>query len=161
MVDEEATQDGRQLVVFRLSEESYGINVESTREIFHLQNITHVPNAPEYVEGVINLRGKVVPVIDLRKRFGVEASEATSDSRIVVVEYQGEDVGLIVDAVDEVLTVGADDLAGAPEVTRQGDATISQGFAQINGELVILIDIETVLGGKDEANPPQQLETAA
>ena len=161
MADGEIVQDERQLVVFRLSDESYGIDVGSTREIFHLQNITHVPNAPEYVEGVINLRGKVVPVIDLRKRFGVEASEATSDSRIVVVEYQGEDVGLIVDAVDEVLTVGADDIAGAPEVTRQGDATISQGFAQINGELVILIDIETVLGGKDEANPPQQLETAA
>lgn len=161
MVNEETAQDGRQLVVFRLGNESYGIDVSTTREIFHLQDITQVPNAPEYVEGVINLRGKVVPVIDLRKRFGVAVTEATSSSRIVVVEYDDEDVGLIVDAVDEVLTVGADHLAPAPEVAEQDGASISQGFAQLDDQLVILVDIEKILGETEEDSPPQTLEAAA
>ncbi len=161
MANEETAQDGRHLVVFRLGNEAYGIDVRTTREIFHLQGITHVPNAPEYVEGVINLRGKVVPVIDLRKRFGVEVTKATTDSRIVVVEYDGEDVGLIVDAVEEVLTVEADHVAAAPEVTEQEGTSLTQGFAQLDDQLVILVDMETVLGEKEEDSPPQARKAAA
>ncbi len=161
MPNEETVVDGRQLIVFRLSNESYGIDVRTVREIFQLQDITHVPNAPRYVEGVINLRGKVVPVIDLRQRFGVEAAEATNDSRIVVVEYDGEDIGLIVDAVDEVLSVGADHLAAVAEFTEQDGASLTQGFAQVDEQLVILVDIEKVLSEKEEESRPQARQAAA
>ncbi len=161
MANEETAEDGRQLVVFRLGKESYGIDVHTVREIFPPQEITRVPNAPEYVEGVINLRGKVVAVIDLRKRFGVEVTETTNESRIVVVEYDGEDVGVIVDAVHEVVSVEADHLAPATEITEQNDARIAQGFARLDEQLIILVDIEMVLADKEKDSPQQALEAAA
>lgn len=161
MANEETAEDGRQLVVFRLGKESYGIDVSTVREIFPPQEITRVPNAPEYVEGVINLRGKVVAVIDLRKRFGVEVTETTNESRIVVVEYDGEDVGVIVDAVHEVVSVGADRLAPATVITEENGASLAQGFARLDEQLVILVDIEMVLARKEEDSPQQALEAAA
>ncbi len=161
MTNEETTVDRLQLVVFRLGKESYGIDVHTVREIFPPQEITRVPNAPEYVEGVINLRGKVVAVIDLRKRLGLEVTETTNESRVVVVEYDGEDVGMIVDAVHEVVSVGADYLAPATEITEQHGASLTRGFAQLDRQLVILVDIETILGEKEENSPPRALEAAA
>lgn len=161
MADEEATVDDQQLVVFRLANEFYGIQVSTVREIFHLQEITHVPNAPEFVEGVINLRGKVVPIIDMRKRFDVEVTEATQDSRIVVVEYDGEDVGMIVDDVSEVVNVGEDSVSPLPDIADQGGSKLTDGFAKIEGRLVILVDTETMLGAKEEDSPSQPLQAAA
>lgn len=161
MANEETAQDGRHLVVFRLDKESYGIEVSTVREIFPIQKITHVPNAPEYVEGVINLRGKVVAVIDLRRRFGFEVTGTTSESRIVVVEHDGEDVGMIVDAVYEVISVGAGDIAPATEITEQHSAGLTRGFAKLHEKLVILVDIETVLAAEEVDSPQQALEAAA
>ena len=161
MANEDATVDDQQLVVFRLSNESYGIDVNTVREIFPLQEITHVPNAPEFVEGVINLRGMVVPIIDMRKRFDVEVTEATEDSRIVVVEYDGEDVGMLVDEVSEVVNVGEDSVSPLPDIADQGGSKLTDGFAKIEGRLVILVDTETMLGAKEEDSPSQPLQAAA
>lgn len=161
MANEEAAQDGRHLVVFRLGKESYGIEVSTVREIFPIQEITRVPNAPEYVEGVINLRGKVVAVIDLRRRFGFEVTDTTTESRIVVVEHDGEDVGMIVDAVFEVTSVGPEDIAPATEITEQHRASLTRGFAKLDEKLVILVDIQTVLAADDEDGPQQALDAAA
>ncbi len=105
-------QDGeeRQLVIFDLADEAYGVNIETVREIIRMQEITQVPRTPDYVEGVINLRGKVIPVIDMRKRFGFPVAEHTKDTRIVVIDIDGNDIGATVDAVTEVLRLGAESI---------------------------------------------------
>ena len=108
MADKDEAAAERQLVVFSLAGEAYGVDIEAVREIIRMEEITQVPNAPEFVEGVINLRGMVCPVLDLRKRLGVDVSETTNESRIVVVEIDGEQVGLIVDEVTQVLRIGSE-----------------------------------------------------
>lgn len=100
--------DEKQLVIFDLAEETYGVDIGSVREIIRIQEITKVPRTPEFVEGVINLRGKVIPVIALRKRFRFHQAEATKDTRIVVVDIGGTDIGVVVDAVTEVLRLSGD-----------------------------------------------------
>ena len=92
----------RQLVVFDLNEEAYGVDISQVREIIRMQEITRVPRAPEFIEGVINLSGKVIPVVDLRTRFSMPGTERTDEHRIVVVDVDGQDIGMVVDAVTEV-----------------------------------------------------------
>ena len=165
MVDDTAYAAGAeeqiQFIVFSVATEIYGMDVRTVREVFRLQQITHVPNAPEYVEGVINLRGKVVPVVDLRKRFGVDVSEVTNESRIVVVEYEGEDIGMIVDSVIEVLSVNNSSIEPNEGVTEQPGSALARGFARLDDRLLILVDVETVLGEKEGDTQPQALEAAA
>ena len=162
MVDDTAEANEKtQFMVFCVGTESYGMEVSTVSEVFRLQQITRVPNAPEYVEGLINLRGKVAPVVDLRKRFGVEVTEATNESRIVVAEYEGEDFGMIVDSVTEVVSVEHGKIELNTEVTGQAGSLFALGFARLEDRLLILVDMETVLGEKDENGPPQELEAAA
>lgn len=165
MVDDTAYAAGAeeqiQFIVFSVATEIYGMDVRTVREVFRLQQITHVPNAPEYVEGVINLRGKVVPVVDLRKRFGVDVSEVTNESRIVVVEYEGEDIGMIVDSVLEVLSVDVGSVELNTGLTDQPGSAIAQGFARLEDRLVTLVDVDVVLYHGEEDSPPQELEAAA
>ena len=104
----EATSTEQQLVSFDLATESYGVDIGAVREIIRLQEITNVPRTPEFVEGVINLRGKVIPVVDLRKRFGLPVGDQSAENRIVVVDIGGQDIGVIVDAVNEVLRIFTD-----------------------------------------------------
>lgn len=160
MVDDAAEADEKiQFIVFRVGTESYGMDVSTVREVLRLQEVTYVPNAPEYVEGVINLRGKVAPIVDLRKRFGVEVSAATNESRIVVAEYNSEDVGMIVDSVTEVLSVNADSIERNTGAAEQPGSALARGYARLEERLLILVDVETVLGEKEE--PPEELEAAA
>jgi purine-binding chemotaxis protein CheW len=103
-----ASTGEQQIVVFDLAGEKYGADINAVREIVRMQSITSIPQAPHAIEGVINLRGKVNPVMDLRKRFGLPVSEETKDSRIVVVDIGEQDIGLIVDAVAEVNRIPSD-----------------------------------------------------
>ena len=121
----------RQLVVFDLAGENYGVNIGTVREIIRMQAITHLPEAPEYVEGVINLRGRVIPVIDLRQRFGLAVTEHTTESRIVVVDITGADIGVIVDAVAEVLRVPTDAIAPASALVTNEASQYMDGIAKI------------------------------
>ena len=98
----EAGPAEEQLVVFDLATEAYGVDIGAVREIIRMQDITKVPRCPEFVEGIINLRGSVIPVVDLRKRFSLTVSEQSKDNRIVVVDIVGRDIGVIVEAVTEV-----------------------------------------------------------
>ncbi len=139
----------RQLVVFDLASEAYGVNIGTVREIIRMQQITHVPEAPQYVDGVINLRGRVIPVIDLRKRFGLAVTEQTENSRIVVVDSAGEDIGVIVDAVTEVLRVPGDAIEPASSLITTEDSYYMDGIAKIGNRLLILLDLERVLQNAD------------
>ena len=133
-----------QLVVFQLGKEQYGVEIRSVREIIRMQSIRHIPRMPEFVEGVINLRGNVIPVVDLRTRFALEDREITSDTRILVAEVDGQEVGAIVDAVTEVMRIPINTIDD-PSSFMTGDSDCFLGIAKLEGRLVVLLDIVWVL----------------
>ncbi len=152
----------RQLVVFDLAGENYGVDINTVREIIRMQQVTHVPDAPEYVEGVMNLRGSVIPVIDLRKRFGLTVGEETAESRVVVVDIAGQGIGVVVDAVREVLRIRDEAIEPASAVITTADSFYLQGIAKLEDRLLILLDIERALDEQvDELRAPQRQALAA
>ena len=132
-------------MVFDLSTEAYGVDIGAVREIIRLQDITKVPRTPEFVEGVINLRGKVIPVVDLRKRFGLPAEEESKENRIVVVDIGAQDIGVIVDAVTEVLRIASESVEPPASVIITADSEYLLGIAKLDSRLIILLDLEQVL----------------
>jgi len=146
------TTDGKYLT-FMLAEEEYGIGILEVKEIIRMMPITTVPRTPAFVKGVINLRGKVIPVVDLRVRFGLTASEYTERTCIIVVELASESgalpIGMVVDAVSEVLHIKREDLEAAPTFGGTLDTAYILGMAKVDGGLIILLDIEAVLMGED------------
>lgn len=132
------------IVGFQVGRETYGVTITSLQEIVRVPEITAVPDAPDYMEGVINLRGKIVSVIDLRKRFGGQVAASTRRNRILVVEHQGRLCGLIVDAASEVLKIPASDVEPATEVFHEGLNAVT-GLAKHQGRLIVLIDMDKLL----------------
>jgi purine-binding chemotaxis protein CheW len=135
----------QQLVVFRLGEDFFAMLISNVNEIIRLQKITPVPKAPPFVEGVTNLRGRVIPVIDLRKRFGVAPQVDGQSGRIIVVEQDGRLLGMMVDAVDEVLTVPASAIEEVDQMVVSVDAEFLSGIVRLEDRLIILLDQERVL----------------
>jgi purine-binding chemotaxis protein CheW len=134
-----------QLVVFRLGEDYFAMHITNVNEIIRQQKITSVPKAPEFVEGVTNLRGRVIPVIDLRKRFGITPRVDANMDRIIVVEHEGRLMGMMVDSVDEVLTVPFDSIEPADELVVSVDSEFLAGIVRLEERLIILMDQEQVL----------------
>ena len=143
------------LVVFTLANELYGAGISAISEIIKLQPITYVPRAPAFVEGVTNLRGKVLPVLDLRKRFGLAVAAASRESRIVVAEINNILVGMVVDAVNEVLRVPQEAVEPPSPVVTTVDSAFISGIAKVGTRLIILLDLEKVLR-PDERTDLQQ-----
>ena len=139
-----------QLVVFKLGEETYGVDIGTVREIIALQPITRLPGAPEFVEGILNLRGHVIPVLDLRRRFGLPGAEATRDTRIIVVEVGAHTLGMVVDAVSEVLRIPAETVERPHELTVNVDVAFLQGVAKLDQQLVILLNLEHLLKSHEQ-----------
>jgi purine-binding chemotaxis protein CheW len=135
----------QQLVIFELADEQYGLDIAGVESIIKLQNITSVPQAPKFVEGVTNLRGVVLPVIDLRKRFGLENTDKTKDTRIVVVEMGDTTVGMVVDAVTEVLRVSSEAIEPPSPLVTTVDSSFITGIAKVENRLIILLDLGKVL----------------
>lgn len=144
-----ATATEQQIVVFDLAGETYGADINAVREIVRMQAITSIPQAPPSIEGVINLRGKVNPVMDLRKRFDLTASAETKDSRIVVVDIGTQDVGLIVDAVAEVNRMPADAIEPPSSVVTTSKTDYIWGIAKFEDKMIILLDLNKVLSSTD------------
>ncbi|HBG46135.1 MAG TPA: chemotaxis protein CheW [Deltaproteobacteria bacterium] len=134
-----------QLVTFRLGNEEFSLDILRVQEIIRHMEITRVPKAPDFVEGVINLRGKVIPVLELRKRFGLGSNERTNETRIIVVEVDDKTVGLKVDAVSEVLRLPADRVEPPPAIATGVDSDYIKGVGKLDGRLLILLDVEKVL----------------
>ncbi len=141
-----------QLVVFNLAEEHYGVDITAVEGIIKMQPITVVPRAPAFVEGVINLRGSVLPVIDLGKRFGLPAEKETKETRIVVVEVMGTNVGMVVDAVSEVLRVSDEDIEPPSPVVTTVDSAFITGIAKVDERLIILLDLAKVFSTEEQAD---------
>jgi len=134
-----------QWVTFRLENETYGINVMQVREVLRYSEIAPVPGAPAYVIGIINLRGNVVTVVDTRERFGLSSAEITDNTRIVILETEKQVVGILVDAVAEVVYLRQSEIEAAPNVGNPDNARYIQGVSHKNNELLILIAIKNLL----------------
>ncbi|KZY74932.1 chemotaxis protein CheW [Oleiphilus sp. HI0071] len=140
-----------QYVTFRLDDETYGINVMQIQEVLRYSEIAPVPGAPHYVLGIINLRGNVVTVIDTRTRFGLAQSEVSDQTRIVVLELEGQVVGVLVDSVAEVVYLKESEIETAPNVGNDESARFIQGVCNKNGELIILVEFEKMLSEEEWA----------
>jgi purine-binding chemotaxis protein CheW len=149
----QAAADGReeQLVVFRLAGEHYGLDIGSVQEIIVWQPVTRVPRAPGFVEGIINLRGNVIPVVDLRRRFGLEGAEPGRQTRIMVVEIGSLVVGLVVDGVSEVLRVPASAVEPPSAVISGVDTQFIRGVAKVGERLIILLNPYRILDDREQA----------
>lgn len=133
------------IVGFRIGRETFGVPIAMVHEIVRVPEITAVPEAPDYVEGVINLRGKIVPVVDLRKRFGEMEIKSTRKNRILVAEVEHKTVGLIVDAASEVIKLPEGDVEPPPNVFEEGELNYVTGVGKLGGRLIILIDLTRIL----------------
>jgi len=140
-----------QLVSFRLAGEEYGIEIIKVREIILMGEITAIPETPDYVKGLINLRGTVVPIIDLRLRFGLPLGEITDESRIVVVNVAGKALGIVVDAVDEVLRITGEQIAPPPPTVAGMGREYLIGLAKLGERLLIMLDVDKILTREDVA----------
>jgi purine-binding chemotaxis protein CheW len=134
-----------QLVGFRIGNETYGVRIASVREIVRVPEITAVPNAPEMIEGVINLRGRIVPVMDLRKRFSNFSDTADKKNRILVVELDNKLLGLIVSSASEVLKIPPSEIEAPGTLFTEGDSSYVTGVGKLKGRLIILVDIAKLL----------------
>jgi len=133
------------IVGFQAGRETYGVPITSLHEIVRVPDITAVPDAPDYMEGVINLRGKIVSVIDLRKRFSEKQISSSKRNRILVVEHNGRLAGLIVDSASEVLKMPASDVEPSPGVFQEGSLTCVTGLGKYQGRLIVLLDMAKLL----------------
>jgi purine-binding chemotaxis protein CheW len=134
-----------QVVGFRIGNETFGVRIGAVREIVRVPEITAVPSAPETVEGVINLRGKIIPVMDLRKRFGQTDIQPDKKNRILVVELEKKLVGLIVNAASEVLKIAPSEIEPPGNVFAEGESGYVTGVGKLKGRLIILLDIAKLL----------------
>jgi purine-binding chemotaxis protein CheW len=133
------------IVGFRIGRETFGVPISLVHEIVRVPDITSVPEAPDYVEGVINLRGKIISVVDLRKRFGETEIKAHKKNRILVVEVSGKLVGLMVDAASEVLKIPPSEIDLPPNVFEEGELNYVTGVGKLQSRLIILIDLTKIL----------------
>lgn len=134
-----------QLVGFRIGRETFAVPISMVREIVRVPAITSVPNAPDYIEGVINLRGRIIPVVDLRKRFHEIVGEPNKKNRIVVVELENRLIGLMVNSASEVLRIPPSEIEAPQDVFQEGELNYITGVGKLRGRLIILLDLNKIL----------------
>jgi purine-binding chemotaxis protein CheW len=150
-----------QVVGFRIGDETYGVRIASVREIVRVPEITTVPNAPEMIEGVINLRGRIIPVMDLRKRFGSSPVTPDKKNRILVVELENKLLGLIVSSASEVLKIPPSEIESPGSVFAEGESSYVTGVGKLKGRLIILLDIGRLLRQPEFKKLEEAAEPAA
>jgi purine-binding chemotaxis protein CheW len=137
----------RQLVIFRLGTEEFGVDIGKVREIIKLEDITKIPNTEEYINGVINLRGKIIVIIDLAKKLNLAANGHNKDTRIIVIEVNQSTIGMIVDGCNEVMRLSSDHIESAPEIVRKKlSQDYLEGVGMLKDRLIILLDLAKVIG---------------
>lgn len=138
-----------QLVIFRLGPEEYGVEILETQEIIEKRDLTRVPNAPEFVDGIINLRGEILPIIDLKKRFDLEVEREIEEQRVVVVEVDGNKVGMIVDEVKEVLNISKEQVDPPPKIAGGINKEYLEGVVKLKDRLLVLLNLTKILAPKE------------
>ncbi len=147
-ITKKPTLDGK-FLTFVLSDEEYGIEILKVREIIGLMDITTVPQTPDHMKGVINLRGKVIPVIDLRMKFSMPEEEHTQETCVIVVEVNGTSIGIIVDSVSEVSDINGGEIEDAPKFGQGIDTSFIIGLGKVKDKIIIMLDIDAVLSTDD------------
>jgi purine-binding chemotaxis protein CheW len=145
-----STEEVLQLVTFTLNDEEYAVDILSVQEINRITEITQVPNSPDYVDGVINLRGKVIPVINMRQKFGLSDKASDDTSRVIIMDIQGVTNGLLVDSVSEVLRISSNIVEPPPALSSATHSKFIKGIAKMENRLIVLIDINKLMGGAVE-----------
>ena len=140
-----------ELVTFKVAAEEFGVDILSVQEIIRIMEITKVPKAPEFIEGVINLRGKVIPVIDFRKRFNMDSREEGKDTRIIVTNISGKILGFIVDSVSEVLRIPTSSIEPPPPIVAGIESEYINGVGKLDDRLLILINLDRLLSDSEAA----------
>jgi len=140
------SSSNQQLVVFNLASEEYGIAITQVQEIIRQPDITRIPGMPAFIEGVINLRGRIIPVIDLRKRFCLEQKAVNDKTRVVVADASSQTIGLVVDSVSEVVNLPKDQIDPIPPTIASIDAEYLSGVGKLEKRIVILLDLGKLLG---------------
>lgn len=138
-----------QLVIFQLGREEFAVDVSQVREIIRMQDITRMPKAPSFVEGIINLRGQIIAVLDLAQRLSLESGERGSETRIIVVEAGDAKVGMIVDSVSEVMRISEEEVEPSPALAADVEAVYLRGVVKRDNRLIILLDLARVLGAEE------------
>jgi purine-binding chemotaxis protein CheW len=149
LLDQKEIAGEVKVIVFRLKDEEYGVEVNQVKSIEKLEHITRVPRTPKFVKGVINLRGVVTPIIDLRNRFGLEESEYTESTRVIIVAVGELEVGLIVDAANDVIDIPVNAIEPPPEVVGGVEAAYLRGVAKLEKRLLILLNLDKVLSTEE------------
>ena len=150
--DQSVAGGGGKFLTFFLRGEEYGLEILKVQEIIGMMSVTPVPRTPDFICGVINLRGKVIPIVDLRLKFGMEAVEHTEETCIIVVQAQGLQIGIVVDKVSEVLDIAADDIEDPPSFGTDVNTDYILGIGKSEGRVKLLLDIDRVLASEDLSN---------
>lgn len=148
--EEKVEEGNKQFVVFKLKEEEFGIDIYRVREVLKLLPITAIPHSDLYIEGVINIRGSIVPVVDLCQRFDLQEDSRNNDTRIIIVEMNGDQLGLIVDEVSEVLRVSIENIQPPPSGAQGVDNNLLEGVARCEDRLIILLKVENLLTSSEK-----------
>ena len=135
-----------QFISFTVAEEEYGLELLGVREVIRVREITRLPLAPSFIRGIINLRGDVIPIIDLRERLGLDAQEATAMTRVIVVQVEGQLLGMVVDSASQVVRIPAEHIEQAPLLLGRLSRELIAGVGKIDDRLVTLLDVSAVLG---------------
>lgn len=144
-VEQNASDELNQLVVFRLGKEEFGVFINQVQEIVRFLPVTPLPRVAAFVEGIVNLRGNIVPLIALRKKFNMDVVEQTKDTRVIVVNVEGTMIGMIVDSVSEVLRIAKNSIEPPPPLVSNVDSEFIQGVVNINKRLIILLELKRVI----------------
>ncbi len=141
----------QQLVTFKLLGQKYAVNILKVQEIVSMKEITTIPNSPDYLAGAINLRGRVIPVLSLRTKFGLAVSESVEQEKIVIMDVKGMIMGVIVDAVSDVLRIASDVVESPPQVSMHAGSEVISGIAKLPEGLVIILDIDKLLVSEEHS----------
>ena len=152
-----------QLISFAISEEDYGVDIQTVKEVIRHREITRLPKAPPFVKGVINLRGDIIPIVDLRERFGMEQQEYTDMTRVMVVEVGDRSVGMVVDSVSHVLRIEQDQIEPPPSCVGKISEEYIRGVGKVAEKLIVLLNIDKILSEdeKTELDKVEQINTNA
>ncbi len=144
--EDKAALDGlTQLISFMIGKEEYGLEILTVKEVIRIREITRIPKAPVFVKGIINLRGDVIPIIDLREKFGLEIQEYTTMTRVIIVEVDGKSIGMVVDSVSQVIRIEKDQVEPPPPLIGGISAEYLRGVGKIGEKLIIMLNIDKIL----------------
>ena len=153
------TEELRQFISFSVGAEEYGLELLRVKEVIRVREITWLPKAPSFVKGIINLRGDVIPIIDLRDRFGLEALDQTAQTRVIVVEVEGRLMGMVVDSASQVVRIPADQIDPPPPVMGELSQEFITGVGKLEDKLVILLNVDAILS-LDEKEALREMDRA-